>query len=321
MKKISIIIPCYNEEKSLPLYFEAVDKIIPQLKDYTLDFVLVNDGSKDATLEVMNDLYMKRNDITIVSLSRNYGQNPAFAAGLQSCTGDYAIMMDADLQDPVEMILKIAEKFSQGYEVVNPHRVNRMKDSYFKRKSAKLFYVFINKLEGRKVIPENVNCFRGISRRVIDEINKLTEKDRYILAEVPLVGFKTTEIDFAREERQAGESKYTLKKMIKYACDNMASSTAEPLFFPLKFGVFSTIFWFVISLVMLAFLMLGHFNIVGGMDLIMVFCIISFVFFGLAIVIDVVGLLGVYLHNILINTRNRPTYLIEIHKTPEDKKQ
>jgi hypothetical protein len=101
----------------------------------------------------------------------------------------------------------------------------------------------------------------------------------------------------------------------------MASSTAEPFFFPLKFGAFSTIFWLVISLVMLAFLMLGHFNIVGGMDLIMVFCIISFVFFGLAIVIDVVGLLGVYLHNILINTRNRPTYLIEIHKTPEDKKQ
>lgn len=319
MKTISVILACYNEEESLPIYFKAVDPVIAELKDYKLEFVLVNDGSKDKTLEVMTKLYEERNDVTIVNESRNNGQNAAFSAGLASCSGDYAIMMDADLQDPVTMIPKIAEKFKEGYEVVNPHRVDRRKDSQFKRNTAGMFYKIINKLEGKKVIPENVNCFRGISRRAIDAINALTEKDRYILSEVPLVGYKTCFIDFAREERQAGESKYNLKKMVRYALDNMSSATSSPLYMPIKFGGATAIFWCFVALCMTALYIVSYLGYMPGYEPIKVTMILSFLFLALSIIICFIGLLGVYLHNILINTRNRPTYIIDFVKRQEDK--
>lgn len=320
MKTISIIIACYNEEESLPLYFKAVDEVLPKLENYRLNFVLVNDGSKDHTLEVMNKLYEERNDVTIVSLSRNYGQNPAFSAGLKACKGDYAIMMDADLQDPVELIPEIAKKFDEGYEVVNPKRVDRTSDSAFKRSTAGLFYKIINFLEGKKVIPENVNCFRGISRKVIDHINDLTEKDRYILAEVPLIGYKTCEIEFTRRERQAGESKYNVKKMVKYSLDNMSAETSEPLYWIIKTGVVSSLLTGFATFVMLILFILCCCDVItkGGIPITVLFLLFAIAFF-FSILLCFIGLIGVYLHNILINTRNRPTYIIDIHKEPEDK--
>lgn len=320
MKTISIIIACYNEEESLPLYFKAVDEVLPKLENYRLNFVLVNDGSKDHTLEVMNKLYEERNDVTIVSLSRNYGQNPAFSAGLKACKGDYAIMMDADLQDPVELIPEIAKKFDEGYEVVNPKRVDRTSDSAFKRSTAGLFYKIINFLEGRQVIPENVNCFRGISRKVIDHINDLTEKDRYILAEVPLIGYRTCEIEFTRRERQAGESKYNVKKMVKYSLDNMSAETSEPLYWIIKAGVVSSLLTGFATFVMLILFILCCCDVItkGGIPITVLFLLFAIAFF-FSILLCFIGLIGVYLHNILINTRNRPTYIIDIHKEPEDK--
>lgn len=320
-KRISVIIPCYNEEKSLPLYFKAVDPVLLEIKDYDVDFVLVNDGSKDKTLKVMEDLYQSRNDITIVSLSRNYGQNPAFSAGLKVCRGDYAIMMDSDLQDPVTLLPKIAEKFTEGYEVVNPHRSDRTTDSAFKKDSAGFFYRFLNRLEGRKVIPENVNCFRGISRRAIDAINELTEKDRYLLSEVPLVGFKTCYIDFKREERSAGESKYNLKKMVKYALDNISSATAAPLYLPIKFGVFFTFLFLFTSVILTVFYFLSRFGVLAtsSSDIFALFMLASYIFLGLSILLDFLGLVAIYQHNILINTRNRPTYIIDFVKRHEEK--
>ena len=176
MKSISIILPCYNEEEALPLYFQNVDPIIKEIKDYNFNFILVNDGSKDKTLEVMNELYQKRDDIEIVNLARNFGQNPAIYAGLSVCDSDFTIVMDADLQDPVELIKTITEKFSEGYDVVSPHRANRKSDTWFKRTTAGLFYKFVNAIEGKKVIPENVNAFRGVSRRVVKLFNELPNK-------------------------------------------------------------------------------------------------------------------------------------------------
>lgn len=323
MKKVSIILPCYNEEKALPYYFEAVDPIIKEIKDYEFDFVLVNDGSKDKTLEVMNDLYNKRNDIIVVSLSRNFGQNPAFSAGLKSCDGDYCIMMDSDLQDPVTLIKDICDKFSEGYEVVNPHRADRSTDGYVKRKTAGMFYRFINKLEGKEVAPENVNCFRGLSRRAIDEINKLSESDRQVRTEVPFVGFKTCNVDFTRAVRSAGESKYNMSKMFTLAFDNISSTTAKPLYFPIKCGVIlSSIFGFLfLGLLTLMILAWCRVQAIGNIyHIIFPLFIVDSVFLACSIIIFFIGIIGIYLHNILINTRNRPNHIIDIIKTPSDKK-
>ncbi len=319
MKTISVIIACYNEEESLPLYFEAVDKVIPTLKDYKLEFILVNDGSKDNTLKVMEDLNKNRNDIIICSLSRNYGQNAAFSAGLKISKGDYCIMMDSDLQDPVELIPEIAQKFDEGYDVVNPHRVDRSSDSAFKRDTAGLFYRIINKLEGKKVIPENVNCFRGLSRKVVDHIVNLTEKDRCILSEVPLIGYKTTYIDFTRQERKAGQSKYNLKKMVLYAFDNMANITARPLYLIAMIGGALTLLSLLLIVTFLVFYILSYpsIHVVGAHEVFTLLFVMSFITFGVSIIIDFIGVIAIYLHNILINTRNRPTYIIDFVKDKE----
>lgn len=321
MKKISVIIPCYNEQESLPLYFKAVDEVLPKIENYKMEFVLVNDGSKDDTLHVMKTIHEERDDVRVVNLSRNYGQNSAFSAGLKSCDGDFAIMMDSDLQDPVTLLPEIAKKFTEGYDVVNMHRFDRTKDTAFKRDTAGLFYKIINMLEGKKVIPENVNCFRGLSRRVIDHILSLSESDRYLLAEIPLIGFKTATIDFVRQERDAGASKYTLSKLVNYAFANMSSITSRPLYLPLLIGMFSALFTGFTSLVFLVLFILSYpgISVIPLFSLYQTLFILSCVFFGLSILLCFIGVLGVYLHNILINTRNRPNYIIDYVLEPKNK--
>ena len=316
MKKVSVVIPCYNEEEALPLYFKAVDPVVSKIEDYAFDFVLVNDGSKDKTLEVMNQLYLERNDITIVNETRNYGQNAALTAGLLSAKGDYVIMMDVDLQDPVELLTAICEKFTEGYEVVNPHRANRKEDSWFKRTTAGMFYKFINMLEGKEVIPENVNCFRGLSRRAVDAINALEEKDRYYVALIPLVGFKTISIDFIRQKRTAGKSKYgDIGKLFNHAFNLISTTTAKPLYFPIKFGAISSCFDFLAALVfiILYFCLRDYRSI-----FLLMFSIFLLAFFT-SIIIFFIGINSLYLHSILINTRDRPTTNIETIVRPEDK--
>lgn len=319
MKRISIILACYNEQESLPLFFNAVDPVIKDIKDYQFDFVLVNDGSKDHTLQVMSDLYQTRNDITVVSLSKNFGQNPAISAGLNTATGDYVIMMDADLQDPVAIIKDIAEKFTEGYEVVNPQRNSRKKDSFFKRSTAGLFYKFINHLERKEIIPQEVNCFRGLSRKAVNEINSLSEKDRYLVIEVPLIGYKTCYIEFSRDKRQVGHSKYNFDKMFMYAFNNISAGTARPLYKAITIGACSTLFFLLSSLALLIVYILELTNVINFYSSIPVFLLISCMFLAVSIVIFFIGINGLYEHNILINTRNRPTYIIEEIKKPENK--
>lgn len=321
MKLISIILACYNEQEALPIYFQKIDEIIQKVQDYKFEFILVNDGSKDDTLKFMQELYEKRNDVVVCSFSRNYGQNAAISAGLKVSKGDYCIMMDCDLQDPLELIPKIAEEFTKGYDVVNLHRADRSKDTSFKRDTAGLFYKIINQLEGKQVIPENVNCFRGISRKVVDEILELTEKDKLLLAEIPLVGHATVSIDFTREERSAGQSKYNLKKLIRYSLDNMSTITSRPLYLPSVFGGFFSLFSALFLIVMTVLYILSYptIHIIPCHEIYMVFFILSFVFLAFGFITFFIGLLGIYLHNILINTRNRPTYIIEKVMRKEEK--
>lgn len=321
MKTVSIIIPCYNEEKSLPIYFSKIDNYLKEITEYSFDFILVNDGSKDKTLEVMDEIYNKRDDVNIISFSRNFGQNPAFIAGLEKSKSDYVILMDADLQDPLSLISQITSKFSFGYEVVNPYRLNRNKDSFFKRTTASMFYKLINKIEGNKVVEENVNCFRGLSRRVVDKIISLPEKDKFLLNEIYFVGFKTCQIEFTREKREQGESKYNVKRMTKYALDNISSGTIHPLYWSIKTGTFSLIFsaLFFITMLVLYILSYPTINIIDNFSLMNTLFIISIVIICFSILLFFIGILGLYLHNVVVNTRNRPTYIIDFYKDKEDK--
>ena len=321
MKRISVVLPCYNEAESLPLYFKAVDPVIHDIPNYAFDFVLVNDGSKDKTWEAMEQLYAERNDVTLVNLSRNYGQNPALSAGLATAEGDYVILMDADLQDPVTLLSQIAEKFSDGYDVVSPHRISRKEDSWVKRNTAKMYYHFVNKIEHKTINPENVNAFRGLSRRAVNAINALPEKDRMIINEIPLVGFRSCTIDFARAARSAGKTKYgSFDKLLTYSFDSFSSGTSRPLYLPIKIGFISSCLFGAAFLALLICYLCGIGGVLTPYPEFTVFLIIASVFLGVSLILFFLGLMSLYLHNILINTRSRPTYLIDNIKYPSDKK-
>lgn len=316
MNTISIILPCYNEEESLDLYFKEVDNYLKSIEDFSFNFILVNDGSTDKTLDVIKRLYDNRDDISYISLSRNFGQVPALLAGLDYSKSDYVIMMDVDLQDPLSLIGEIVSKFKEGYEVVNPHRTNRLKDGFIKRKTASFFYKFINKLEGKTVVENNVNCFRGLSKRVVDEIKNSPEKDKYLLGIIKYVGFKTCTIDFKREERQTGQSKYNLKKMTKYALDNISSTTSNPLYYAIKFTAFilPLSICFFISMLVLFILSYPSIDIITNYSLYSILFIISCCLLFSSVILLFISIISIYLHNILINTRNRKTYIIEEEK-------
>ena len=321
-KTVSIILPCYKEEASLPLYFKAVDEAIKNIRNqYDFTFILVNDGSTDKTLEVMEKLYEERDDITYLSFSRNYGQNAALSAGLDACTSDFAITMDVDLQDPVMLIPEMLHALDEeGYDLVNPHRADRKSDSFFKRTTAAAFYNAINKLEGREVLPRNVNAFRGFNRRAYEAVKALPEKDRFVINEISAVGFRAKTIDIVRGERSAGESKYTVKKMFDYAFSLLSSGTSKPLYTPLIASLCFLAFSSFAFLAFLVFFLLGNVGISAfSLSWVSPCFILTGVFLGLSLLGSLLGIYGIYLHNILINTRQRPTYVIALKKERSEK--
>ena len=206
MKKISLVVPMYNEEEMIPLFFEKMNEVLSQIKNYKFEYVLVNDGSRDDTLKMLKEQKKVQNNIKIVSFSRNFGHEAAVCAGFQNADGDAVIVMDADLQDPPEIISKMIEKYEEGYKVVNGKRVDRKKDSFLKRTTASMFYKVIKKLSGKIKVPENVGNYRLLDKEVVDHLNALPEKNRVFRVQVPYIGFKTCEVEFVRPERPKGET-------------------------------------------------------------------------------------------------------------------
>jgi dolichol-phosphate mannosyltransferase len=227
----------YNEEKVVKIFFSTINDVIASIHDYQFELIVVNDGSKDQTLTLLYDQFKIQSNLIVVNLSRNFGHEPAVAAGIKVAKGDAIIPMDADLQDPPSLIKELLKKFEEGFDVVNAKRKSRHEDSFFKRFSAIKFYQFIAKLSGKVKIPQNVGHFRLISRRVANEVIALSERNRVFRIQVPYIGFKTTEVFFDRPKRAAGETHYNLKSMLKLAVDSIASTTSVPLVWPLTVAI------------------------------------------------------------------------------------
>ena len=240
MKKISLVIPMYNEEAMISLLFDTLkEKVIKPLSShYEVEIVAVNDGSKDQTLDLLKKQIKDTPELVVVNLSRNWGQEPAIRAGLLTATGDCVIPMDADLQDPPEISPQMIEMWEQGYEVVNAVRVSRKKDSSFKRNSAGFFYRYIDKISPKVKIPNNVNNFRLIDRRVVDEVNALSESNRVLRVEIPFVGFKTGAVEIVRAKRAQGKSHYPLSAMVNLAQNSIVAVSTKPLEISLKLSIF-----------------------------------------------------------------------------------
>jgi dolichol-phosphate mannosyltransferase len=307
MKKISIVVPMYNEEKVIPLFFAEINRVLTTIPQYQFELVVVNDGSKDQTLKLLKTQQAKQSNLIIVNLSRNFGHEPAVAAGIKTATGDAIIPMDADLQDPPMLIAELLKKFEEGFEVVNAKRKGRHEDTFFKRFSAIKFYQFIAKLSGKIKIPQNVGHFRLISRRVADEVNRLSERNRVFRIEVPFVGFKTTEVLFDRPKRAAGETHYNLQSMMKLAVDSIASTTSVPLVWPVQVWIGVSMLF---ALSVIGQIVTGIFFLVES-TIHVIWIVTNIMIFMFVLLFFVLSILSLYLSRVFIETQNRPFYVID----------
>ncbi|MGL5531165.1 MAG: glycosyltransferase family 2 protein [Culicoidibacterales bacterium] len=305
MKKISLVIPMYNEEEVISLFFEAIEAVRGQLPQYQFECIIVNDGSKDQTLAILLAYQKRYNYLQVVTFSRNFGHEAAVAAGLNYATGDAIIVMDADLQDPPELIIELIAKWEEGYEVVNAKRQSRLDDSLMKRVTAAQFYKIINAMSGRVEIPINVGNYRLISRKVLVELQRLPEKNRGFRILVPELGYKSAEVGFVRPKRSAGKTHYNWLNMTQLAIDGITSASTIPLRFATNLGLLISGAAFIYLIIIIIQWFIQPTNPDGWSSLMVVVLFLG----GIQLVF--LGILGEYLARIFIEVKERPMYHVE----------
>lgn len=305
-KTISFVIPAYNEEEVLPILFDELDRETEQLKEkgYDTEYVFVNDGSKDKTLQMLKDWKPKIAKSVVVSLSRNFGKEYGLTAGIDYSTGDAVIPLDADLQDPLDVVSKMIEKWEEGYDVVIGKRVDRSSDSFAKRFTAEKFYQVINSLAEIN-IPENVGDFRLMDRKVVEVIKNLPEKRRFMKGLFAWAGYKTAYVEYTRPERAAGKTKLNYWKLWNLALEGITSFSITPLKIWTYIGIGISMFAFCYgAFILLRTLFFGS-NLPGYPSL-----LVSIMFLG-GIQLMGIGIMGEYIGRIYQESKGRPIYVVD----------
>ncbi len=303
---LSIIIPCYNEEAVINKTYRRVKEVLNNNKLDTHEIIFINDGSKDKTRELLSAIANQDKTVKIIHFSRNFGHQAGVSAGVNICTGDIAIIIDADMQDPPELfpeMLKIHRE--QGANVVYGVRRSRRGESLFKIITAKIFYRIINLLSDTE-LPSDTGDFRLIDRKVIDEFKKLDEKNKYIRGIIAWIGFKQVSFLYDREPRMDGETKYPLRKMFSFATNGLLYFTTKPLSIAIAFGFINTIIGLLLAAYVLIAKLFDTTHTVQGWAS----TLIIIIFFG-GIQLLSVGLLGKYIGSIFEEVKKRPEYIIE----------
>lgn len=305
MKTISLLVPMYNEQESLPIFWERTQAVLEKEKSVHFEYVFVDDGSRDNTPTLLRELATKHSFVKVVTLSRNFGKEAALTAGLaQAALQDAVIVLDADLQDPPELISPFVAKFNEGYDTVYAARQDRSSDSFFKRVTAKAFYKVYNYLADRP-IPEDAGDCRLISKRVAEAVLQLPERERFMKGIFSWVGFKTTSVPYVRPERAAGTTKWNYWKLWNFALNGITASGSLPLKLWTYFGFVVSAFAFLYAMVIaVKKVVLG--NPVSGYSSLMV----TILFFSGVQLISL-GIIGEYLSRIFVETKARPTYIIK----------
>jgi len=312
MKKISIVVPMYNEEAMVASFFARIQEVIDPLTAYHFEIVAVNDGSRDTTLQLLQAAQKNEPRLKIVNLARNFGHEPAVAAGLQVASGNAVIPIDADLQDPPEIIPEMIQQWEKGFLVVNARRASRKEDSLMKRWTAKKFYDYMQKLSGKIKVPANVGHYRLIDRKVVNEVNKLTETNRVFRVQVPYIGYPTTEVLFARAKREHGKSHYNYRSMFDLAINAIISSSIKPVYWGMKLAIALGLIMGISSLTQLIFFILHQVDIslLGNINH-PIWLMINVVLFTTTLVLFVLGIISIYVGKTFVEAQKRPFFIIE----------
>lgn len=300
---ISIVCPCYNEQEVVGIFMKRISQVLAETQ-YSYEVILINDGSKDQTLQTITQLREQYPAIRLINLSRNFGKEAALTAGIDVARGEVLIPIDADLQDPPELIHDFLREWEKGFDVVVAKRVDRSTDSWAKKRTAELFYKFHNAV-AQVEIPENVGDFRLINRRVVKAIQLLPENQRFMKGIFSWVGFKTSVVEYKREAREAGETSFNGWKLWNFALDGITSFSTAPL----------RIWLYIGSLISALAFIYGSFTVIKtliyGIDAPGYASTITIMLFLGGVQLIGIGVMGEYIGRLYMESKRRPTYIIE----------
>jgi glycosyltransferase involved in cell wall biosynthesis len=300
--QLSVIIPVYNEEKNLPIIYERLLKVIAALV-VSYQFIFINDGSVDDSINIIKAFSKENTNVKYIDFSRNFGHQVAVTAGLDICEGDATVIIDADLQDPPELIINLYQKMMEGFNVVYARRRIRKGESFLKKITAKVFYRLMDRITTVR-IPLDTGDFRIIDRKIINTLKNMPEQQKYLRGQIAWAGFKQTFVEYDRDERLLGKTGYTYSKMLRFAFDGITSFSN----FPLKFASFLGFTFSGISFILILFALyekiILHNTVRGWTSLILVVLFLG------GIQLLSIGIIGEYIGRISANIRNRPLYVV-----------
>ena len=302
MKKIDIVVPCYNESEVLNIFYNSINEILINI-DYEFEFIFIDDGSKDTTLNILKDIAKKDKRIKYISFSRNFGKESAMYAGLKNSTGDMVLIIDADMQNPPNLIPKMIEALEEGYECCAGYRADRKGEGKIRNIFTNSFYKITNKISEVNM-PNGAGDFRLMSRKMVDSILKLSEVQRFSKGIFSWVGFKTKWISFENIKRAGGKSKWNFFNLFSYAIDGITAFST----FPLKIASFLGTLISSISFFYLVYIIFK--TLIFGKDIPGYASIIVLILFIGGIIILSLGILGEYIGKIYLEVKNRPIYIV-----------
>jgi glycosyltransferase involved in cell wall biosynthesis len=314
MVKISVIVSCYNEEQALPIFYKEMERVAKEdFKNIDFEYIFVNDGSKDNTLNVIRELCEKDKKVRYISFSRNFGKEAAMLAGLEASTGDYVTLMDADLQDPPFLLKEMYNTLisNKEYDSIGTRRVTRKGEPPIRSFFSRMFYKIINKISDIEMV-DGARDYRLMTRQMVDAIVSLKEYNRYSKGLFTFVGFNTKWIEYENVERVAGETKWSFWKLFKYALEGITAFSVTPLILSSIIGLFFCLIAFILIVVIIAKTIIYNDPTSGWPSLV---CI---VFFVSGVQLFSLGIIGQYLSKTYLEVKKRPIYII---KETEEKKK
>ena len=304
-KKLSVVVPCYNEKDALPIFYKTIIKVESKIKEVEFEYIFVDDGSKDSTLEIIKKISKKNKNVRYISFSRNFGKEAAMLAGLEYSKGDYVTIMDVDLQDPPEMLIDMYYGITkEGYDCVATRRITRKGEPVIRSFFAKRFYKLINRISKVEMV-DGARDFRLMTRQMVDSIISLKEYNRYSKGLFSFVGYKTKWLEYKNVERIAGKTKWSFWNLLVYAFEGIIAFSTMPLVIATIVGIL----FFLVSFAMIIFIIiktLAFGDPVSGWP-----SLVCIIFFISGIQLFCIGIIGQYLAKTYLEVKKRPVYIIK----------